>query len=466
MAQLMGENKDFSTNQYHLRNKILKIIPELSLKIKGSDYVLTDEGQHNMKKQDEDCSDFIAFERLVKKVRKEIRDHSINFEGTFSSKCQQNAVPAGLLAMVSTMLYGNNDYTYCEATQPALTIAQLIMFNQKDSNPKGGYVTQQVNSEPPLPIYNALSSYNHTRSKAAIDEMGISISYKRVKSITSNLCSLVIKTGEEEGLFCPRNLKKGIFTMGAYDNIDHNPSSTTAKESFHGTSMSIFQTPTESNLGVARKFSSSFSNIHNLNKGALDLPGCFSEVTNIVLSSKHPKYPPYIALPPVGSNQDTWKIESEWLNHITDKLTNESETSLDITWAGFHATKQININITPNIGSLLPLFHERSTDISLICHGIEVIKNITKYLNGDQTPVIFVDQPLYTMVKLAQWNWPNKYGSVVAMFAPFHIEQAFLRILGELLDQSGWCKLMADSEICTIGVADAALKVLLLLLFF
>lgn len=58
----------------------------------------------------------------------------------------------------------------------------------------------------------------------------------------------------------------------------------------------------------------------------------------------------------------------------------------------------------------------------MICHGIDIIKSITFNLNGDQTPVMFCDQPLFAMVKLAQWNWPEKYGDLVAMFAPFHIE--------------------------------------------
>ena len=34
---------------------------------------------------------------------------------------------------------------------------------------------------------------------------------------------------------CPPKLRQGLFTTGAVDNIDHNPSSATAKDSFHGT---------------------------------------------------------------------------------------------------------------------------------------------------------------------------------------------------------------------------------------
>ena len=38
----------------------------------------------------------------------------------------------------------------------------------------------------------------------------------------------------------PTQLRRGLFTAGALDNLDHNPSSTSAKDSFHGTGISLF----------------------------------------------------------------------------------------------------------------------------------------------------------------------------------------------------------------------------------
>ena len=50
---------------------------------------------------------------------------------------------------------------------------------------------------------------------------------------------------KEDGCVTPACLRKGIFSVGALDNIDHNPSSTTSASSFHGTGISIFQFPTK-----------------------------------------------------------------------------------------------------------------------------------------------------------------------------------------------------------------------------
>ena len=46
---------------------------------------------------------------------------------------------------------------------------------------------------------------------------------------------------------CPTHLREGLFTL---DNIDHNPSSTTADSSFHGAGISINQFPTANNTGT------------------------------------------------------------------------------------------------------------------------------------------------------------------------------------------------------------------------
>ena len=50
----------------------------------------------------------------------------------------------------------------------------------------------------------------------------------------------------------PPTLKSNVFTTAALDNIDHNPSSTTAEGSFHGTGISLFQQPTMKNSGAER----------------------------------------------------------------------------------------------------------------------------------------------------------------------------------------------------------------------
>ena len=55
---------------------------------------------------------------------------------------------------------------------------------------------------------------------------------------------------EQEGVVCPIKLRKYTFTTGNVDNIDHNPSSITANDSFHGTAISLTQHPSKDLDGV------------------------------------------------------------------------------------------------------------------------------------------------------------------------------------------------------------------------
>ena len=91
-----------------------------------------------------------------------------------------------------------------------------------------------------------MSLHAQTRSKKIVNQLyqlGLSVSYHRVDEIMNNLATSVCDHYKSVGLVCPLSLERGLFTVGAIDNIDHNPSSTTAQGSFHGTGISLFQFP-------------------------------------------------------------------------------------------------------------------------------------------------------------------------------------------------------------------------------
>ena len=60
-----------------------------------------------------------------------------------------------------------------------------------------------------------------------------------------------IKRFNEMGLVCPKNLISSIFTTAVTDNIDHNSTSSTAQNHYHGMYVLVFQHPTdESHLQI------------------------------------------------------------------------------------------------------------------------------------------------------------------------------------------------------------------------
>ena len=86
-----------------------------------------------------------------------------------------------------------------------------------------------------------------------LHENGLCVSYDRVLEISAKLGESVVCQYVDDGVVCPPALRTRLFTTSAVDNIDHNPSSTTAKASFHGTSISIIQHPRPDYAGELRK---------------------------------------------------------------------------------------------------------------------------------------------------------------------------------------------------------------------
>ena len=71
---------------------------------------------------------------------------------------------------------------------------------------------------------------------------GLSISFLIVQEIQDNITKKLCQQYLNEEIVFPKNIEKGLFTVAAIDNVDYDPSSTTAKYSFHG---SIYSVPKE-----------------------------------------------------------------------------------------------------------------------------------------------------------------------------------------------------------------------------
>lgn len=137
-----------------------------------------------------------------------------------------------------------------------------------------------------------------------------------------------------------------------------------------------------------------------------------------------------------------------------------------VSWAAYHARSQHARDVTENskdqlaITSLLPLFYNQSKSIDMIRHSMDMIKRAVDTLNPNQVPVVTLDQPLYTLAKQIQWRWPDSHGEdhFVILFGGLHIEMTALKVLGDLLEKSGWTNALVLSGLSSMGTAESYLK--------
>lgn len=425
------------------------------------------EGLKKLLKEAVELRDFTAealsMAKLVKVIRQEMFDWaSFKFTGSFPKDCQSQSVPPSLKYLVSMLLNGSN-VTDQDATesQACLTVSQLIFFNARNKPTSMVTARHSKSREAPLPIYIGLSIHTLTRSKKIVNnlhKLGSSISYGRVIELENMMACAVCDHFKDEGLVCPANLKKGLFTVGALDNIDHNPSSTTAQGSFHGTGISIFQFPTASNNGESRD---PIVIQPQSNQTKFSLPESYTTVPAVSAATSQLSVPATTMADQADHLEEAKNEEDAWIARGIQLLSQDELQKGDyITWAAFHASLESVPEDPPAITALLPLFQDKAATLAMVKHGMDIQRKVTNHLNPGQTPVIAFDQPLFALGKFVQWCWPQTHGEkeYLVMFGGLHIEMALWTTIGQFLDGSGWTTALCDAGVATSGTADSFLK--------
>ena len=461
-----------------VRERLQDYFPTMRAQNEGRDVLLVfddDIGPALLKACQYDCDrDAVYLSKAAQIIRRTVFDTNEPFAGKFLPGCQERAVSQNLLALITMILEGPSITTQTEKiiSPPALTISQLITFNcvKHERTVKENSSTntrRNQTQETPLPLYISLLLHATTRKRSLIDELfnlGVCVSYDRILTLTTTMGNDLCDQYNSDQVVCPLKLRKQLFTVAAVDNIDHNPTATTARGAFHGTAISLMQQPDNCCSGIERTIPLT-SNSHN-SKKIKPLPESYSDVLPVRLRNEQPTIPDSNG--PYKGNCVTWTEELDkehlWLDTVKCVMDTDADATNDNTklvkwfsWSAYHADKIVSSDVTLSIVSLLPLFPDSSNSVAMIRHSMNVIKNSVQHLNPDQIPVITFDQPLYAIAKCIQWNWPDLYGEsqFVVVMGGLHIEMAGLKAFGSLLKGCGWVEAVTAAGITTPGTAEA-----------
>ena len=262
----LGATVDGRIHTTRLKIRLLSVFPDLMAHSEGRGVLLTfdDNIGSALRKACDYDSDAMHLARAAQVVRKKLFNKKFSFDGSFKEGCQQEAVPQSLLALVNMIQEGPNikhqsQVVTTTSTTAALSISQLLMFNSvkharaADST---GTVRHNRDRETPLPLYLALKIHAVTRKINLIDtlfNLGLCVSYDRLLQLTSDIANGAIQRFAVDDVVCHPKMRQGLFTTAAVDNIDYNTSSATAKDSFHGTGISLnMQHPSHQFAGLDR----------------------------------------------------------------------------------------------------------------------------------------------------------------------------------------------------------------------
>lgn len=460
LDQLGIESPDVHATR--LKEQLLFHIPELEAHHQGRDVLLAfkkDVGE--ILAQASKYGEAVTLAKAAGYIRRDMLKHKKEFNSTFHDQCLEDTVPTSLLQFVCMIEHGADIKSQLQhgASKSDLAMAQLLQYNCFARSKKGAkFHRHSKDRETPFAVYIGMSVFAKTRKRQLIEmlhENGISVSYDRVLEISAQLGEAVVAQYVEDGVVCPPVLKKHVFTTSAVDNIDHNPTATTAQSSFHGTSISIFQHPNSEYPGEERE-PLKINTDMRVNK-VPELPEDFTNVRPAYIT-KNPN-PPGLgshSYPAPESIQSHMKEDYIWLEKVS--LRETIGDGVNISWAAHHASRKRSQSFEVSITSLMPLIRDQAHSVATIKHCMQKIRDTVAFLNPGQTPVIAADQPLFALAKQIQWQWPE-YGEdkFVIMFGGLHIEMAALRSLGTMLEGSGWTSAISEAGVASSGTAESFL---------
>ena len=455
----------------HLKDRILANVPGLQAHKQGRDVMLSyqDDIGHALRAAcaDDEDDEAICLAKAATIIRRDMLKKSFQFDGSFPSGCQEDSVPRNLVSLISMIIDGPNitKKETQKARQSALSVAQILKNNSCVRRREGSIGTHHSKErETPLPIYIGMMIHGHTRKRELVDtlfHLGLSVSYDRVLEISKAMACTASRQYEVDGVVCPLALRKNLFTTAAVDNLDHNPSSTTAQGAFHGTGISLFQNRCMESDGIERD--SLKLEKMAFGKPIPPLPDSYTNLTPVALNKEEPTIP--VLNGSFGVDKSVIKaaieVEKKWQTNTREIMTKEVEDIKNpISWAAFHSNDKQDHDFDITVTSLLPLFPDDSKSAAMIRHSMDVVQRAVDFLNPGQVPVLTVDQPLFAIAKRIQWQWPGTYGEdkIVVLLGGLHIEMAALATLGDLLDGSGWTNAITQAEVAAAGMADSFLK--------
>lgn len=443
-----------NVNATRLKERILFHVPEVEAYKSGRDVIIAFQKDIGpvLSSDTMNYDEAILISKTAGILRKKMLQCSSSFNGKFDSQYLNSSVPPELQHFVTCLAHGSGIKTQMESgvSKADVAMAQLLQFNccSKKKLTATNY-RHSTKREPPLPVYLGLSLYSRTRKKQLVNtlfEHGLSVSYDRILEISNQLGEAVISQYVEDDIVCPPQMKCSVFTLAAVDNIDHDPKATTARTSFHGTSISLFQSTARgeprAELDVKKKI-----------KKIPDLPESYTKVKPAFLD-KCP-VPPLGDIPTLPAAPNL-KPEYDWLQSVA--LTEVYDNTINVTWSAHNAQQVRDLHFDVDMSAIMPLLRDHSNEVSTIKHTMDKVKDVINHLNPSQSPVLAVDQPLFALAKQIQWKWPQMYGNFVILMGSLHIEMAALRVAGSLLKGSGWTTAIEESGIATSGTAESFLS--------
>lgn len=316
----------------------------------------------------------------------------------------------------------------------------------------------------PLHIMNAQAIHEACKSSTLIkgfNRFGLTISYDELLRYHNDMASLIVQSAQGN-VPLPSHFDAEMFTIGAFDNFDHEEATISGVGGSHDTVSVLFQ-----DKPVSTKMKPNISDtnvIHGAKTLKHELP-C-QTLIDFVKPARKPDLPETFTVPDElykmakCKHDEIKKKDLAWSLSRLDVSKSDIGTNCDDqtmpSWAAFNSIVT-DENISEKIVGFLPLLPSPVTEYATVYTALKNFQNVLEQLQQPKMAVT-CDEGVYHIAREIMLQRPMEFSNLVLCIGSFHMIKILLGSIGKYLRGGGAETILTECGIFGLNVVEAVLN--------
>ena len=310
------------------------------------------------------------------------------------------------------------------------------------------------------------SIHEKCRSKTLITSLnhaGLSVSYNEVIRHHHNLAQYAVKQSPFQ-VPMPSHFKADSFTIGAFDNFDHEEATLSGVGGSHDTVCVLFQ---EKPVETPVKPCLSETEVSRGMKAIQELLPC-QKLQFYLKPAKRPDLPSNykVILDLFTMNEDEYENSDKlWhfsriahtILHCFENSSPEENLEQSVpSWSAFNALCSKEELQQKHVG-FLPVIPYPVTQHATVYTALMNFNSILDQLDQNFLPVA-CDEGVYAIAREIQLSSPDKFKNIVLVLGAFHMAKILLGCLGKYVRGSGVSNVFIECSVFGVNVVESVLQ--------
>ena len=321
------------------------------------------------------------------------------------------------------------------------------------------YILNNGRKRTPLHMLNSESIYNACRSKTLISSLnrfGLTISYDEVLRYHSDMASYTTETSQGR-VPLPSTFSPAEFTIGAFDNFDHEEATLSGIGGSHDTVLILMQDKPQGMSANLGKPNMSETGVTHRERQFMEELGC-QVLKSYTKHTKKPNLSPQYDVAKdmfkmgecesksIRAKDHAWVVSRLDLSDLNEgRCINEADEDQTMpSWSAFNSLVT-DESVAQKIIGFLPVLPYPVTEYATVYTSLKNFQDILSQLQQSHLPVA-CDEGVYHIAREIIMNNPAEFSDLVLCLGSFHLIKIVMGAMGKYVDGSGAETILVESK--------------------